>query len=157
MPFPILECTANCEPWQPHQDHRHPFKHGAGFPVFSLGIYPTLKCDRFITTKPHHHMVYLIHLKKKFHNTQHYVGFSHDDKFDGRIWHHQRGTGARFLKAANLAGIKWTVVHTWPKKDGHFERLLKRQKNAKRFCPVCNKKKKRPTKSKYLQIELFTK
>jgi predicted GIY-YIG superfamily endonuclease len=80
--------------------------------------------------------VYLIHLESKLHHAQHYIGFALFPEL--RFWHHQQGTGARFLAACNEAGISYRIVRTWENADKHFERKLKNYKKAARFCPVCN-------------------
>ena len=78
---------------------------------------------------------YLIHFDTKFGHAQHYVGFT--DNYSRRISEHRLSRGAKLLTAVNLAGIGWSVVKVW--KDGRGrERHIKRQKNTKRFCPVCN-------------------
>lgn len=98
-------------------------------------------------------MVYLIHFETKFKNkVQHYIGYSADEKFASRIRHHEKNTGARLLRAVNLAGIKWKVVRQWPDEDGNFERRLKNRKNASDLCPVCREaKKKEKEKANVLQ------
>lgn len=79
--------------------------------------------------------VYLIHLDEKIHHAQHYIGWS--KFFNQRIAHHRHGSGAKFLAEAVRRGIDFKVVRTWHNKDGKFERKLKQQKNARRFCPTC--------------------
>lgn len=85
-------------------------------------------------------MVYLIHFEEKFHHTQHYIGFSYDHRFNKRINCHRKNKGARILTALNKKQIQWRVVRTWPDHDGNFERKLKKLKNAKKLCPICNQK-----------------
>ena len=82
--------------------------------------------------------VYLICLDEKIHHAKHYIGWS--KFFKQRIEHHRRKTGAKFLAKAVRRRIPFEVVRTWHNKDGHFERKLKRQKNAKFFCPNCTAK-----------------
>lgn len=84
-------------------------------------------------------MVYLIHLDKKLSHAQHYIGYT-DDNLDSRMERHRRGDGAKLLRAANRAGITWTVVRTWPDGNRSLERQLKRRKNAWRLCPICKSK-----------------
>lgn len=84
-------------------------------------------------------MVYLIHLETKLHHSQHYIGYSADEKFAARIRHHENNRGCAFLRAVNKAGIKWKVVRQWPNEDGNFERMLKKRKQSWRLCPCCNK------------------
>ena len=81
-------------------------------------------------------MVYPIHFTEKLHHAQHYIGFVDDDLMK-RIALHKANKGAKLLAAVNEKGIEWKVVRAWRGADRHFERKLKNQKNAKRFCPVC--------------------
>jgi predicted GIY-YIG superfamily endonuclease len=78
--------------------------------------------------------VYLIHLGTKFHHAQHYIGWA--SNVAGRLYHHRKGTGARFLAAVNQAGISYEIVREWPG-DKQLERKLKNRKNASLLCPVC--------------------
>ena len=80
--------------------------------------------------------VYLIHFKHKLHHAGHYVGFSKCLAF--RIASHREGTGAKLIRAINRLGIPWMVVRTWRVDGQGFERYIKNQKHAARFCPVCN-------------------
>lgn len=88
-------------------------------------------------------MVYLIHfptpIGSSTHSAQHYIGWCKDDLFDARMDCHRKGRGSCLLRAANNAGIKWSVVRKWEGKDGNFERKLKNWKKTKQLCPVCNK------------------
>jgi predicted GIY-YIG superfamily endonuclease len=85
-------------------------------------------------------VVYLIHFEKKYFHAQHYIGYTHG--FKRRMEHHKAGTGSRLLAHLKKIGIAWEVVRKWPG-DGNFERKLKNQRNAPRFCPVCIKEKKK--------------
>lgn len=80
--------------------------------------------------------VYLIHLKTKIGHAQHYIGWALNVK--GRLFHHRKGKGSRFLAAANSLGIDYDVVREWPG-DKQFERQLKNRKCAPRYCPICRK------------------
>lgn len=82
--------------------------------------------------------VYLIHFDQKLAHAQHYLGSAVN--VEARIAHHRHGSGAKILKAANEAGIDWSVVKTWKTRDGsgrQLERQLKNRKNAPKLCPVC--------------------
>jgi predicted GIY-YIG superfamily endonuclease len=78
--------------------------------------------------------VYLIHFEKKLHHAQHYLGYTQD--LERRMKLHASGRGAKLMKAVTERGIPWSVVRTW---DGgrDLETLLKTQKNASRYCPIC--------------------
>jgi len=80
--------------------------------------------------------VYLIHFKTKLHHAGHYIGFS--KCLDFRIASHRDGTGAKLIRAINQLGIPWIVIRTWRVDGQAFERTLKNQKHAARFCPLCN-------------------
>ena len=80
--------------------------------------------------------VYLIHFKTKLHHAGHYIGFS--KCLDFRIASHREGSGARLIRAITRLGIPWIVIRTWQVDGQGYERWLKRQKHASRFCPICN-------------------
>ena len=82
--------------------------------------------------------VYLIHFKFKLHHAGHYIGFS--KCLDFRIAAHREGTGAKLIRAITRLGIPWLVIRTWRVDGQGFERSLKNQKHAARFCPLCNPK-----------------
>ena len=82
--------------------------------------------------------VYLIHFKHKLHHAGHYIGFS--KCIDFRIAAHREGTGAKLIRAITRLGIPWIVIRTWQVDGQGFERYLKNQKHAARFCPLCNPK-----------------
>lgn len=66
---------------------------------------------------------------------RHYLGYA--DDLDRRIAEHKAGAGSHLTRAAVKAGIELRVAQVWPGADRSFERALKNQKNAKRFCPLC--------------------
>ena len=80
--------------------------------------------------------VYLIHFKHKLHHAGHYIGFS--KCLDFRIASHREGTGAKLIRAITRLGIPWMVIRTWRVDGQGFERTIKNQKHAARFCPLCN-------------------
>jgi predicted GIY-YIG superfamily endonuclease len=82
--------------------------------------------------------VYLIHFKTKLYHAGHYIGFS--KCLDFRIACHREGSGARLIRAITRLGIPWIVIRTWEVDGQGYERWLKRQKHASRFCPICNPK-----------------
>ena len=65
----------------------------------------------------------------------HYIGYSAD--LVARMIDHAEGRGARLLQVCLERGIDWSLVRTWDGKDRLFERALKNQKHAARFCPLC--------------------
>ncbi|WP_333316165.1 MULTISPECIES: GIY-YIG nuclease family protein [unclassified Microcoleus] len=81
--------------------------------------------------------VYLLHFEQPIcptHPSQHYVGWTKD--LDERLYQHKKGRGAKFCGAARERGIKFVLAECWVA-DKSFERTIKRQKNHKRFCPIC--------------------
>lgn len=78
--------------------------------------------------------VYLLHFEKPYKGCRHYLGFAND--IDQRMQRHQDGRGNGLVKAVLDAGINVHLVRVW---SGcrNFERKLKRQKNAHRYCPEC--------------------
>lgn len=87
--------------------------------------------------------VYLIHLDRPLKHARHYVGFCAAECPEDRLKRHKSGNGARMLRAANLVGIDYHIIRTWDNLTIHqarqLECRLKRQHNAPRLCPVCNK------------------
>ncbi len=85
-------------------------------------------------------MVYLLHFSEPFKHARHYIGFT-ESGLEQRMERHRSGDGAKILRALKLNGITFEVVKTWEEGDRDFERKLKNQKNSKRHCPHCLKKK----------------
>ena len=90
--------------------------------------------------------VYLIHLERPLYRSRrHYLGYTRLDNVEQRLNRHKSGNGAKFLKRANELNISYSIVQTWEfaswKDAKAFERHLKNQKHAPRFCPVCNQSK----------------
>ncbi len=82
-------------------------------------------------------MVYLIHFEREYKGCNHYLGFCKDGNMDRRPERHKKGDGAKLLRAVNIAGIDYKVARIWEEGDQNFERQLKNQKNARRYCPIC--------------------
>lgn len=82
--------------------------------------------------------VYLIHFERPYHHARHYLGWTKD--VDRRFEEHTKGQGSPLVKAVVDAGIRVSVVKTWPDKTRNFERRLKKLKNTPRLCPVCGKR-----------------
>ncbi len=66
----------------------------------------------------------------------HYLGSTSGDVAE-RLAVHVAGQGSPLVRAAVAAGCNVTVARTWPgsKQD---ERRLKRRRNGRLLCPVCN-------------------
>ena len=81
--------------------------------------------------------VYLLHFERPIsekHTTQHYIGWA--KHLPSRMLKHMHGQGARLTEVAVERGIGFVVAQTWPG-DRTFERKMKNQKNARRYCPIC--------------------
>lgn len=89
---------------------------------------------------------YLIHFNKPIGNpdnpraqAQHYLGSTTNLK--GRLYHHRHNNGSRIMAKVCQAGIKWKVVKTWESDSRNMEIQLKRRKNNRKLCPICNRGK----------------
>ncbi len=94
---------------------------------------------RFFNHRRHGHVigsVYLAHFARPYKGAQHYLGFS--TNVPARVKAHRAGRGAPLLAAVSKRGISWRVVRTWKRKDGHFEKSLKRRYALKMLCPMCS-------------------
>lgn len=87
--------------------------------------------------------VYLLHFTKPIGNpdnprgqARHYVGYC-KGQVEDRIAEHKNDNGAHITAAVVAQGIEMITVRTW-KGGRDVERRLKAQKNASRFCPLCN-------------------
>lgn len=86
--------------------------------------------------------VYLLHFNQPFHHAKYYIGYSNgEETVEQRIERHRAGNGARLLRAVSQAGIEFKVARIWESADRNFERKLKSQKNAARYCPICKKER----------------
>lgn len=82
--------------------------------------------------------VYILHFNTKYRHAAHYVGFANSD-VDKRIERHRNGgSGAKLMDAISENGIGFQVARIWENADRWFERRIKRRKNTKNLCPVCN-------------------
>lgn len=84
-------------------------------------------------------MIYLLHFSKPINPsrpTQHYLGWTND--IDERLRKHRLGRGSRLCEVAAERGITIKLAELIPG-DRTVERQLKRQKNHRRICPICNK------------------
>lgn len=82
-------------------------------------------------------VVYLLHFSEYYHHARHYIGYT--TSLDERLDAHNGGTGAKLIKAIREKGLSFEVVRVWENGSRKLERQLKRQKNSKRFCPICSK------------------
>lgn len=83
--------------------------------------------------------VYILHFDRRInpnHPCQHYIGCTID--LDNRIRQHRSGSGSRLCQVAKERGIGFRLAEVL-KGDRKLERLLKRQRNAPRYCPLCQR------------------
>ena len=80
-------------------------------------------------------MVYLLHFDRKLCHAGHYLGSTND--LESRLQCHRQGNGARLMEVVAEHGITWRLARTWPG-DRTLERRLKRRKEGRRLCPICN-------------------
>jgi len=59
-----------------------------------------------------------------------------------RMAHHKNGTGAVIVGEATARGVRWEVTRLW-KGDRGLERAIKRQHNARSYCPRCAARERR--------------
>jgi predicted GIY-YIG superfamily endonuclease len=88
--------------------------------------------DQFVT-------VYLLHLdnpliKSGNSHPQHYLGST--ISLEGRLYHHRKGTGSKFLREANERNIQYSIAADWGARR-QLEMCMKQTKNLRQFCPVC--------------------
>lgn len=82
--------------------------------------------------------VYLIHIHPPLAHARHYLGYAADERLADRIDQHGTPRGARLTQVAAERGRELVPVRVWWGRDRAFERALKNQRNAPRFCPLCN-------------------
>ena len=81
--------------------------------------------------------VYLLHYHDSLHHAQHYLGWTNDLR--SRLRCHANGHRASSVLASEFAkrDIEFTLVRAWPG-PLRFEKRLKKMKNNRMLCPVCN-------------------
>jgi predicted GIY-YIG superfamily endonuclease len=99
--------------------------------------------------KPHEGVVYLLHFERPLGNlsnpkaqAQHYIGWALDVR--QRLTEHRNGWGSSLTMACVDRGIPFYLVRFWPG-TAELERKLKRQKNARKLCPICRANRKAAT------------
>lgn len=89
-------------------------------------------------------VIYLLHFDRKFHHSQHYLGWAKGVDAAARMRTHILGKrGAKIVKGAIDAGIGFDLALLIPDATRDFERWLKNQKMANRFCPMCSGDRRR--------------
>jgi predicted GIY-YIG superfamily endonuclease len=94
-------------------------------------------------------VVYLLHFERPLGNlnnpraqAQHYIGWALDVR--QRLTEHRNGWGSSLTMACVDRGIPFYLVRFWPG-TAELERKLKRQKNARKLCPICRANRKAAT------------
>lgn len=95
--------------------------------------------------------VYLLCFSEAISHSKHYLGFAVDNDVSARIAKHRSGQGLRICRAAAKRGIEIRLAVVIPDADRNFERKLKNQKMANRWCPLCAVDAKRRRK-----VPIFT-
>lgn len=85
--------------------------------------------------------IFLLHFTKPYHHCRHYLGCS---KMDYNQWIiSQVSAGGGVLPAAYEAGVGLELAYEWPDGDMRLMRMIKRQNNAARYCPICKEEKRK--------------
>lgn len=83
-------------------------------------------------------MIYLLHFDRPLSHAQHYLGFT--EHLEARLALHAKPNGSsnhRLMQVIHEQGIGFVLARTWPG-DRTAERKLKRRKEGRRLCPICN-------------------
>ncbi len=83
--------------------------------------------------------IYILHFDTKLHHAEHYIGATRYLK--RRLTAHAQGHAARLTHALVKEGIEWKLASVFQCAYHGFalERKLKDQKNAHRYCSICNR------------------
>jgi hypothetical protein len=88
-------------------------------------------------------VTYLLHFEPSYEHAGRYVGWTR--MYDGetpaeavrrRYDQHMAGDGSPLVRAASEAGHAVVIARMWPSTDRHFERTIKKGKNASRLDPI---------------------
>lgn len=83
-------------------------------------------------------MIYLLHFDRPLAHAQHYLGFT--DDLETRLRLHANPNGSshhRLMQVIHEQGIGFVLARAWTG-DRDAERGLKRRKEGRRLCPICN-------------------
>ena len=81
--------------------------------------------------------VYILHFNEPVGHAQHYVGFCEEGNLEKRLETHRKGHGSRLVAELMRRGLDFELAKFYVGKSRKFERMLKRQRNTRRYCPVC--------------------
>jgi hypothetical protein len=90
-------------------------------------------------------MLYLIHSNKALHRTptiatQHYLGFSEEDKIWQRLKQHASNQSrAKIVRAFHNLGAELYLVRAWPGATRDDERRVKNSGHQNLLCPICQR------------------
>lgn len=84
-------------------------------------------------------IVYLLHFSEAYHHARHYLGWTND--LTKRLREHMNGNRDKCVLTHVIKehGIEHTLVRTW-RGPLATEKALKKKKNNRLLCPVCNPK-----------------
>ena len=85
-------------------------------------------------------VIYIIHFSEPYHHAQHYIGFCEKGNLKKRLQAHVEGLGSRLCAAASASGIELRIVRVIRHATRGMERHMKKHRNQKKYCPVCNTK-----------------
>lgn len=86
-------------------------------------------------------MVYILKFDRPIGGrANYYIGWCEDHRFNARMRHHERGTGARLTQVARERGIGWQVVVTIDGAGRDIERQFKNYKATSRLIKSLRKK-----------------
>lgn len=98
-------------------------------------------------------MLYLLHFDRPLSHAQHYLGFTED--LETRLRLHANPDGSsnhRLMQVIHQEGISFVLARAWTG-DRNAERKLKRRKEGRRLCPLCNPRAHRRAAAGTLDLE----
>jgi hypothetical protein len=87
--------------------------------------------------------VYLLHFSGPVGHAQHYVGWTEGVDPQPRFQRHLSGRGSPLVRAAIRLGLTVTLACHVPGNRAN-ERVLKRRKSTRDYCPLCSPSGVRP-------------
>lgn len=83
-------------------------------------------------------VTYLLHFERPISHAQHYLGWTND--LDARMKQHRNGSRERCVLTfvARERGIGLILARVWEGVTIDHEKRMKRRRNARRMCPICN-------------------
>ena len=82
-------------------------------------------------------MVYLLHFERPVSRSQHYLGFTRDDRLNERLAEHLSGRGANLVKRVLAHGVAIYLARVFPQLTANDEKRLKAASHFDKLCPIC--------------------